>query len=877
MSKAQRKSGILRRIMGFLTAVILLGCTAAPTAAAEVSAGMGDAQIPLLVGLGIMQGGGNGNLNLEAPVTRGEFAAMICRTMGLSAYTEQQKFLDVQPGHWAFAAVQGVSDQGYLVGDADGNFRPDAPILMQEAAKVLVAVLGYGYPAAEDGGYPAGYLSTARKIGVLAGMDLDAEKQLSRGETARMFYNSLHIKLMRQTGFGEAAAYEISSNSTLLSDYLKVTDVRGTIRANHWVNLDGEYEIAEDQVVIGDKLYYAGNTDIAGKVGYSVHAYVKMDGNNPVQTVLYYEEDAGQNTVAVDARDISESTTAERFVYMDGDRTREVAIPKNVVLIWNGRSRFSFDAETLKPKTGSVALVMHGSKPAMIRVSSFESRVVQSVSEGTRCIYYKNDAPPTDLEDPDIQYSILKMDRKAGITDLEENDIVSIAQSEDGMVVEIIVSSERMTGTVSTVSGDHYAIDGMSYPVSPYYSGKTLELGKHGTFYFDTFGEIVYAEYDSASRDYAYLLAAAFEDSLSPKLTLKLLTMAGKIEEIEVSQKLTFNDQRMDVKAAAGLLKTEQLLRVQLSAEGEVRRIWTARDNTSAPSSDYDPEEFSKDIDNKSMRYSSQMFSDGSELVCVPDNVPVLIVAKDRSNDLDERGCGVSTVSKTFSSSTTYSGMTFYDMNPDTRIPGLIVRKKTVGSSSVNSTNSVCVVDEIHQTLDAEGIPIQALQYYRDGQIYTTPVSPDIVSTRRSDNADSKNVPEVFKNVSFSDLQRGDVVQLVSNNDGELSVFRPLFVQKYAPADYTALVTNGGSGYSEFPTLETFYGGIVRHNTQIITMQAGGKEASFSCTKRKVYRLNRERGSIEVLTVDDLSNWVGRGDVFVHASRKACQVIVVYD
>ena len=72
-----------------------------------------------------------------------------------------------------------------------------------------------------------------------------------------------------------------------------------------------------------------------------------MDGINPVQTVLYYEEDAGQNTVAVDARDISERTAAERFESMDGDRTREVAIPKNVVLIWNGRSRFSFDAETL--------------------------------------------------------------------------------------------------------------------------------------------------------------------------------------------------------------------------------------------------------------------------------------------------------------------------------------------------------------------------------------------------------------------------------------------------------------------------------------------------------------------------------------------------
>lgn len=836
-----------------------------------------ESEVSLLVGLGIMEGAGGGQFNLDKQVTRAEFAAMIFRLLDLDEVAYGAAFRDVTSNHWAYQYIQTVAAQGYIKGDSDGNFRPEESITTEEAVKVLVAVLGYTYPAEEAGGYPAGYLAVGGNIGVLHGVSLAQGKSLTRGEIARMVANSLDIKLMQQYGYGDNPEYGISSDSTILTDYLHITDIRGSVRANHWVNLDGEYELTEEQVVIGDTLYYTGKTDIAQQVGYSVRAYVRLDESDPVQTVLYYTLLPNQNTTVVSSKDISDATTAERFVYTDGNRTREVDIPHDITMIWNGKARFAFDAKTLQPLSGSVTLVMDGGRLSMLRVSSYESRVVQSISESTKSIYYKNNVPPTSLEDSEISYSITKRDRRAWLSDLEENDIVSIAQSEDGMLIDIIVSNETMNGTITMVTDDKYAVDGMSYPVSPYYSGKKLDLGKQGTFYFDIFGEIVYADYTSAGQEYAYLLAKAYRNELTPVLIFKILTMSGKVEERQVAQRAELNDTRADLENIYNTLPVNQLIRVQLSAAGEVQRIWTALDNTAVANPNYDTEEFSKDIANKTMRYNDKLFSDGAELVCAPDSVPVMIVAKNRDNEIEERECGISTVSKTFSSGSTYSDMTFYDMDADTRIPGLIVRVRTVGSSSVNSTNPVCVIDEIYDTIDDDGTPLRGLRYYRDGQIYSTPVHEDVVSTRRNDNSDSRNVPEIFRNVAFDDLQRGDVVQISTNSSGQVSVFRPLFVQKYAPAEHTQLVSNGGSGYSEFPTLETYYGEIVRRNTQIITMRAGSASTSYVCTRPKVYHLDRARDRLEVLEPDDLAAWIGNGDAFVHASRKNCQVIVVYD
>ncbi len=861
---------VLRKsICILLSAILVLSCCVCVSAASNSSDYSQEAA--LLTGLGVL----NNSSNYEKTVTRAEFAEIIFKLLDLDVISADQQFRNVSKSNGAYDYIQTVAVMGYFSGDSDGKFRPSEPILAEEAVKVMVGVLGYTIPAQEAGGYPDGYLSVARQIGAMYNLDVTVGEELTYGEVARLLYNCLDIELLYQAEYGVNQFYYISDNGTILSDYLHVIDVRGSVRANYNVNLDGSYEIEQGQVVIDNTLYYVGKTDIDAQIGLSVHAYVKLDDTDPVQTVLYYELTSNQKTITVSAEDIQSSTSAPSFVYLDGNRKKTVSVPSDITLIWNGKKRFSFDGETLQPKEGDVTLVMDGNTLTLLIVNSYESKVVQSVSETTKTIYYKNGAASTSLEDQDVQYTIMKKDQKIDIGELEENDIASVAASEDGMVVYIIISNETLTGTVTEISDDKYAIDSMAYPLSEYYCGKTIEVGKEGTFYLNAFGYIVYSEYSTTASDYAFLIAKEYEDGISQKLTVKILTTAGKIEEKTIENKVTFNDVKMNVENVDAQLAANQLIKVQMSSAGEIRSIETAFDNTAVSSPTYDTEVFSKDVSNIELRYKTNMFSDGSNLYCTEDSTIVMVLPVDANGDVIDRECSISTVSKTFSADTRYSDMTFYDLDEDTLVPNIMVRMPVQGASEVSADSSVCIVDEVYTTVDSEGLSMRGLSYYKGGSLYETPVDNDVVSTLQNGATDS-SAPSDFQDVTIDDLQKGDVIQIATNIDGYISVFRPVFIQKYAPTDHKQLVSGGG-GYSEYPYFETYYGVITNRTSKLITFNLGGTVRNVVGSGTKVYRLNSERNRLEVLTAGDLNDYVNHESVFAHISRKSCQVVVIYD
>lgn len=56
-------------------------------------------------------------------------------------FAQDKDFEDVSPDHWAYEAIQKMSDAGIVSGYSDNTFRPDAPITRGEFAKVMVLAL----------------------------------------------------------------------------------------------------------------------------------------------------------------------------------------------------------------------------------------------------------------------------------------------------------------------------------------------------------------------------------------------------------------------------------------------------------------------------------------------------------------------------------------------------------------------------------------------------------------------------------------------------------------------------------------------------------------------------------------------------------------
>ena len=88
--------------------------------------------------LGWINGVGNGRFEPEGVMTRGDFALIVARVM---RYDEtqypQSAFPDVPTDSYYSAAIAFCNEQGYLDGDNNGNFNPEAPITREEMAKII--------------------------------------------------------------------------------------------------------------------------------------------------------------------------------------------------------------------------------------------------------------------------------------------------------------------------------------------------------------------------------------------------------------------------------------------------------------------------------------------------------------------------------------------------------------------------------------------------------------------------------------------------------------------------------------------------------------------------------------------------------------------
>ena len=175
------------------------------SASAVYAAEPDKAQLEELKELGILTGDPDGSLRLGDTITRAETVKMIIAAQNMVKYSDtalemvKSSFPDVWETHWAKLYINLAKNMKIVEGDENGNFNPESEVTNEEVVKMLVCLLGYGAMAESTGGYPAGYISTASRIGITEGMTLELNTFATRGDVAVMFANSLDIPLMVQT------------------------------------------------------------------------------------------------------------------------------------------------------------------------------------------------------------------------------------------------------------------------------------------------------------------------------------------------------------------------------------------------------------------------------------------------------------------------------------------------------------------------------------------------------------------------------------------------------------------------------------------------------------------------------------------------------
>ncbi len=196
----------MKKILSTVLAAAIAVSSAVLVPVVTVSAAAGswnDSDImPLLDSLGIMQGDGNGNYNLDAYVTREEMAKIAVNSSSFKDQTavgmKVSPFNDIDPHRWSAAYILNGTQNGLFNGYLDGSFKPYDMVKYEEAVTMMLKVLGY---TDENFGisYPYGQVNYAKNIDLTENVNSDYGCWMTRSQIARMVYNALNANTKQGT------------------------------------------------------------------------------------------------------------------------------------------------------------------------------------------------------------------------------------------------------------------------------------------------------------------------------------------------------------------------------------------------------------------------------------------------------------------------------------------------------------------------------------------------------------------------------------------------------------------------------------------------------------------------------------------------------
>ena len=224
--------------------------------------------VSMLTTLGIIEGQPDGSYNPAGNVDRAQMAKMIsvaltnnedCDTL----YQNVNSGLTDITANWARGYINYCYVRGIIAGRGDNTFDPSANVTGVEAAKMLLAALGYN---AEIEGLvgPDWALNTAalaQQLGIFRNFTKDVSEPLNRDDAALLIYNALDVEMIQQYSNGYALVY--SDHRTILSSVFGVVRVEGVVTANEWARLeetDSDAALREGKTTLDEVVVYDSTT-----------------------------------------------------------------------------------------------------------------------------------------------------------------------------------------------------------------------------------------------------------------------------------------------------------------------------------------------------------------------------------------------------------------------------------------------------------------------------------------------------------------------------------------------------------------------------------------------------------------------------------------
>ncbi len=811
--------------------------------------------VQILSALKIMVGDENGEFRLDDTIIRSEVTKMAVHALGLEDAAQSSKgetiFDDVSADHWANGYINLAVSQGIIEGDGDGNFRPNAPITYAEAMTIMVKVTGYGVSAQSQGGYPNGFIKVGTANGLAKNVQGSAREEISRGNVAYLTTNALEVNLMEQNGFGQNASHEIT-DKTLLSDYLNVTRGSGQVVAIENTSLDGSTKVGNGNIKIGEQIFETAY-NMNHLLGYNVNYFLKTEKGSESQIILAMPVKNQNNDLVISADLFSKLTTKndntviEYYENSSSSKTASAQISNDATLIYNGKYE-SMDTSLLDMtnKSGNVTLLDtdKDGKYDIVFVKNYKNIVVEEITSSNK-IVDKYSSETLKLDD-DVDFRITRGLDELSLSDLNEYDVLSIAESLDKKLYEIIVTNKNIEGKVTGKDSNSVTIDGNKYKIAANYTDE-IAIGTEGIFYLDADGKI--AAVDTSSRlssNYGYLTRAYYVNA-TDEATFRIFTKEGKEVSFEGRDKIKFNSKSgVKAKEVVSTINGEsettpmQLVTYTVNSDDQLTAINTALDNSAT--GEVNNEKFTMNYTLTDAKFSKSLSKLGN--VRVDENTIVFDITEN-SDDYAVRSSDV------FEDGQKYNAI-IYDMSENYTARAIVV---TNAQFNASADTDIAIVTDIMDAVNDEDEQTHMLTALSNGKEISLYAEDTDVLLKGE-----------------SKLEKGDIIQYKTNSDNEIVSIRLLLDISTKDTETTA---------EPAEKLETVYGKVTKKFSGSINVTVnGGNETNYSIpSEATVYSIDttKSKNNVNVANATDIQKFDEEENnrVFIKIYDDVVQEIVI--
>ena len=494
--------------------------------------------VRVLSSLEVVSGYEDGSYKPEQTVTRAEMASLLIKALGLKETNAVPKFTDSQ-NHWAKGFIAYANTLGIISGRTATVFDPDATVTYDEATTMIIKALGYTDDSLV-GTYPASYVSRAKVLGILDGIQTGAAGA-NRGDIATMIYQALDQaigKVDKDGNFNETVI-EWAKGKGDASDRVKRYDTMLERLGAKMYDVADFYD-DEDQnfIVTGDEDAVINLTPFKGAL---VSAYMNKDKDIIAVKEVFStfvsgtidDDTIGDYTLKAEAVTDITGSTPSAILFENGDEA-------SFTIDRNERENYTLAVDLSGKKINEVYSVAKWTVSADAVLEAEDIKDIESNHKFLGVDFEENNNDDIDLDAFEL-YGVASLD------DIKADMVAYVYKSNDNdTIARIAVGDKTVTGEVTRVSKDEdeVTIDGTVYTYA------MDELAGNGAPGEASVGDIKAGNEVKLTLDaYGYIYDFEKTDSKADKFAIVL-----KIEDKE-GNKIT-SDAKLQLFLADGTVKT---------------------------------------------------------------------------------------------------------------------------------------------------------------------------------------------------------------------------------------------------------------------------------------------------------------------------------